>query len=121
MFFSETSSYEILKIIGKLKNKYSAGLDEFPDCLLKTCAPAIIHPLTYIFNASLCSGIFPHIFKTAKMKPLFKKRQRKWNSKLSANLSFVSFFQNIKVTFLCANGKPFSINTTRFKVANMDS
>ncbi len=35
MFVSETSSYEILKIIGKLKNKYSAGLDEFPDCLLK--------------------------------------------------------------------------------------
>ncbi len=73
MFVSETSSYEILKIIGKLKNKYSAGLDEFPDCLLKTCAPAIIHPLTHIFNASLCTGIFPDIFKTAKIKPLFKK------------------------------------------------
>ncbi len=76
MFVSETSSYVILKIIGKLKNKYSAGLDEFPDCLLKTCAPAIIHPLTHIFNASLCTGIFPDIFKTAKIKPLFKKRNK---------------------------------------------
>lgn len=73
MSVSETSSHEILKIIGKLKNKYSAGLDEFPDCLLKTCAHAIIHPLTHIFNSSLCTGIFPDIFKTAKIKPLFKK------------------------------------------------
>ncbi len=104
MFVSETSSYEILKIIGKLKNKYSAGLDEFPDCLLKTCAPAIIHPLTHIFNASLCTGIFPDIFKTAKIKPLFKKGNKNEVQKLSANFSFVSFFKNIRETFLCANG-----------------
>ena len=31
MFVSETTFYEILKIIGKLKNEYSDGLDEFPD------------------------------------------------------------------------------------------
>ncbi len=73
MFISETSPNEILRIVSKLKNKYSSGLDEFPDCLLKTCAPAFIHPLTHIFNASLCTGIFPDIFKTAKIKPLFKK------------------------------------------------
>ncbi len=41
MFFSETSPNEILRIVSKLKNKYSSGLDEFPDCLLKTCAPAL--------------------------------------------------------------------------------
>ncbi len=35
MFVSETSSYEILKIIGKLKNKYSAGLDEFSGLFVK--------------------------------------------------------------------------------------
>ncbi len=73
MFIPETSPNEILRIVSKLKNKYSSGLDEFPDCLLKTCAPAFIHPLTHIFNASLCTGIFPDIFKTAKIKPLFKK------------------------------------------------
>ncbi len=92
MFVSETSSYEILKIIGKLKNKYSAGLDEFPDCLLKTCAPAIIHPLTHIFNASLCTGIFPDIFKTAKIKPLFKKAT-KMKFKIIGQFLFCQFFQ----------------------------
>ena len=36
MFIPETSPNEILRIVSKLKNKYSSGLDEFPDCLLKT-------------------------------------------------------------------------------------
>ncbi len=34
MFVSEASSNEILRIVAKLKNKYSAGLDDFPDILL---------------------------------------------------------------------------------------
>ncbi len=68
MFISETSPNEILRIVSKLKNIYLSGLDEFPDCLLKTCAPAFVHPLTHIFNASLCTGIFPDILKTAKIK-----------------------------------------------------
>ncbi len=104
MFVSETSSYEILKIIGKLKNKYSAGLDEFPDCLLKTCAPAIIHPLTHIFNASLCTGIFPDIFKTAKIKPLFKKGNKNEVQNYRPISLLSVFFKNIRETFLCANG-----------------
>ncbi len=35
MFIPETSPNEILRIVSKLKNKYSSGLDEFPDCFLK--------------------------------------------------------------------------------------
>jgi len=34
-FVSEPTSYKILKIIGRIKNKYSASLNEFPDFLLK--------------------------------------------------------------------------------------
>ncbi len=43
MFIPETSPNEILRIVSKLKNKYSSGLDEFPDCLLK-----LVHLPLYI-------------------------------------------------------------------------
>ncbi len=92
MFVSETSPREILRIVSKLKNKYSAGLDEFPDCLLKACAPAIIQPLTHIFNASLRTEIFPDIFKTAKIKPLFKKAT-KMTLKIIGQFLFCQFSQ----------------------------
>ncbi len=92
MFIPETSPNEILRIVSKLKNKYSSALDEFPDCLLKTCAPAFIHPLTHIFNASLCTGIFPDIFKTAKIKPLLKKGT-KMIFKITGQFLFCQFSQ----------------------------
>ncbi len=92
MFISETSPNEILRIVSKLKNKYSSGLDEFPDCLLKTCAPDFIHPLTHIFSASLRTVIFPNIFKTAKIKPLFKKGT-KMIFKITGQFLFCQFSQ----------------------------
>jgi hypothetical protein len=42
--------------------------------ILHACASLISHPLCYIYNHSLYTGIFPDHLKTALVKPLYKKR-----------------------------------------------
>jgi potassium voltage-gated channel Eag-related subfamily H protein 8 len=56
-----------------LKGIFSAGYDEIPDRLVKQCIKLIKNPLSYIYNASSDSGIFPDRLKIAKVKPLYKK------------------------------------------------
>ena len=41
--------------------------------ILKACASLISHPLSYIYNQSLHTGIFPDCLKIAVVKPLYKK------------------------------------------------
>jgi hypothetical protein len=40
---------------------------------MKACASLISHPLSYIYNHSLYTGIFPDRLKIAVVKPLYKK------------------------------------------------
>ena len=41
-----------------LKPKKSSGYDEITTKILKACASVISHPLSYIYNHSLYTGIF---------------------------------------------------------------
>ncbi len=50
----------------------AVGLDILPGRLLRAAAPVIAHPLAYIFNLSLQSGIFINDWKYATVIPLFK-------------------------------------------------
>jgi len=43
---------------------------------LKTSAPFILSPLTYIFNKILSSGIFPDRLKYSEVQPLFKNGEK---------------------------------------------
>jgi hypothetical protein len=56
---SNTTTYEIGKIIHSLKCKNSYGYDEISLRILKVSAPYVLSPLTYIFNKILSTGIFP--------------------------------------------------------------
>ena len=47
-----------------------------PESLLKQGIQLIIRPLTHICNVSLRSGVFPDEWKSAKVKPLYKKGDR---------------------------------------------
>ena len=49
----------------------SCELDPIPSKLLIECLDSI---LTYLFNSSLASGIFPQCFKSALVTPIVKKR-----------------------------------------------
>ena len=52
------------------------GYDKITGKILKACAPLISHSLSYIYNHSLYTGIFPDHPKIAVIKPLNKKRDK---------------------------------------------
>ena len=86
------TTYEINKIIKSLKTKNSYGFDEIPIKILKLSAPFTISPLTYIYNKSLSSGVFPRKLKYAVIKPVYKKGNKTSHCKLLANPSFNILF-----------------------------
>lgn len=73
MFLSEIHQSEVFNIIHKLKNNFSAGIDNIPNIIIKKCASSIVEPLTHIFNTSFNEGNVPDLLKIAKIVPLHKK------------------------------------------------
>ena len=71
--FDIITNEDVLKIIKLLTAKSSSGHDNISTKLIKQIAPYISPSLTLIINQSLCTGIFPHKLKVAKVIPLFKK------------------------------------------------
>ena len=64
---------EIEDIISSLQNGKSTGPFSIPIKVLKLLNPYISKQLAYIFNQSICSGIFPDRLKYAKVIPIHKK------------------------------------------------
>ena len=64
---------EVLSVLQDLKKKTSFGLDELSSEMLKVCKEELAGPLTLIINRSICSGVFPEMWKIAKVCPLLKK------------------------------------------------
>jgi len=56
-----------------MKPKKSSGCDEITSKIIKSCASLISFPLSYIYNYSLHTGIFPDHLKMAVVKSLYKK------------------------------------------------
>ena len=73
LFFNPTNPTEIINITRSLKNSKSSGHDQINMSLLKQIIHPLANPLTYIFNKSLSIGVFPELFKLAKINPIFKK------------------------------------------------
>jgi len=64
---------EIKSKIHSLKPTKSSGYEEITSKTLKACASFIGHPLSYIYNHSLYTSIFPGRLKIAVAKPLYEK------------------------------------------------
>ena len=73
LVFKSFSTGEIISIIKSLKTKNSFGYDEISTELIKISASYICSPLTYIWNKSISTGIFPERLKYSIIKPLHKK------------------------------------------------
>ena len=67
MFVFSVAEDELESVVGKLREKYSAGFDVIPEYLFMKCIQYIKKRLAHIFNTSLKSGIFPDKMKTAKV------------------------------------------------------
>ena len=72
----EVSEDFVLHELLKLDVNKSTGLDGIPARFLKDAAEAVKSPLTHIINLSIRKEVFPTDMKSAKVKPLFKKKSR---------------------------------------------
>ena len=76
MYMYPVTEKEVTEIVSGCKSKTSYGHDEISMKTVKHVIKQIVRPLTYIFNRSLITGIFPNDMKTAKVIPVFKSGDR---------------------------------------------
>ena len=76
-FLSKVTVEEVLNEINRIKPGKAAGYDNIRPDLIKDCYESLVTPLTYIYNVSFLTGVFPDIWKIAKVIPVFKKRRSK--------------------------------------------
>ncbi|XP_049942510.1 uncharacterized protein LOC126419366 [Schistocerca serialis cubense] len=62
-----STNVEVQVTIQSLKMKYSAGIDDIPDFIIKKCGDWITEPSTHLYNLSLATGAFPSCLKIAKV------------------------------------------------------
>ena len=77
MTFKTVESSFISNAIEQLKNGKAAGPDEVPTTIVKDVGDLVSKPLSMIFNSSLEKGIFPDIWKFARVTPIFKSGAKK--------------------------------------------
>ena len=66
-------SSDVQKALNNLKDKITRTPEGVPPYVIKRIAPAILHFLTFFFNASLKTGFIPSQWKQAIVVPVFKK------------------------------------------------
>jgi hypothetical protein len=64
---------EITSVINNLKLTYSSGYDDITNKVLKLSSQLISKPMTYVFNKSLYTGVYPERVKYAVINPVYKK------------------------------------------------
>ena len=72
-FQSSTNNYEIHNVISSLDSNKSVGPNSVPTRILKLLKNDISTQLSDIFNISFSTGVFPTMFKVAKVIPVHKK------------------------------------------------
>ena len=62
--------------MNRLPNKRSSGHDGINNIILKEIGEYICIPMTYLFNESMTTGVFPDVMKIAEVAPLNKSKAR---------------------------------------------
>jgi hypothetical protein len=75
--FEQVSVEYVENIIDKLQPKNSSGDDGVSTKLIKYLKELISRPLTLLINQGLREGCFPDVLKTARVKSLFKKGDKR--------------------------------------------
>ena len=74
IFLKPVKETEILEIIKNMNSSSSSGIDDISPLVVKKIIYGIVKPLCFIYNLSFSSGIVPLKLKTAKVTPVYKKK-----------------------------------------------
>jgi len=91
MFIAPVTEAEVIRVIKDLKNNSSVGVDETPTSLVKQCLCHLTKPLVHIYNISFQTATFPDMLKKARIKPLYKSKDRQ-NIQNYRPISILSLF-----------------------------
>ena len=69
---SSIEEYQLNKLIKDMKKTTSSGPDSINGIVLGDIYPSIKRTLLHLINLSICTGIFPAIFKKTKITPILK-------------------------------------------------
>ena len=111
LILKPVTNSQVLKSLKQLKNGKACGPDKIPTTLVKDAANFISYPLTLIYNSSIKNGIFPDLWKIARVAAIFKSG-KKCDSNNYRPISVLSIFSRVleKIVhdqlheFLKANG-----------------
>ena len=78
MYISSTDPIDIINTTKKLKPKQSTGFDEISTKLMLHIIDEISLPFTHIVNTSFTTGIVPRQMKIAKVIPIHKQGNQRW-------------------------------------------
>lgn len=73
MFLSPVTDSEVVTIVSRLKNKYSAGPDDLAPVIIKEFGGYLAEILTYLINLSFERGVFPEMLKISSIVPVYKR------------------------------------------------
>ena len=66
----------VAEFASRIKSSFSAGPDNVPSFIVKSCAEELALPLSILFNLSLDSGFFPELWKKSFIIPIHKSGSR---------------------------------------------
>ena len=78
----------------ELQVNKSPGRNSIPTKILKLSKDTLSRPLSELINKSFLSGIFPHVFKIAKVVPVFKAESRVLCSNYRPNIPTIKHRKN---------------------------
>ena len=91
-FIKLATEKEVISVFDETKINESTGPNSIPTQILKIRNQIICKPLTYLINLSFSNRIFPALFKTSNVIPIFKRGEnQEYNNyrpiSLTSNLS----------------------------------
>lgn len=76
MAMLETSEEEVEAILMNLNSNSATGWDDIPTKLLKMLKAIVVPVMTRITNSCIETGVFPEVFKTSLIHPIYKTGDR---------------------------------------------